>query len=261
MDDYYTKEQTNARIKQAKDDLEEQIQELSEEVASGQTDIQSEIDALETSKADKADVYDKQETDVKLAAKANLSDVYSKDDIDGLLATKASTATTDALNTVVTAHTSDDSIHVSSNEKTAWNNKLDQSALNGYATQQWVEGKGYITGYTESDPIFTGSPAYTITNADKTTWGTVTGKADTTALTAVNNDLTAHTSDQTIHVTATEKATWNAKQDAISDLATIRSNASNAVAQLNGYTITSMTKTQFDSLAVKDPNTIYFVKD
>lgn len=36
----------------------------------------------------------------------------------------------------------------------------------------------------------------------------------------------AHVADSTIHVTSSDKSTWNAKQDAISDLATIRSGAS-----------------------------------
>lgn len=41
------------------------------------------------------------------------------------------------------------------------------------------------------------------------------GKADTTAVTAVNNALTAHTSNNNIHVTASDKTTWNGKQDAL----------------------------------------------
>ena len=41
------------------------------------------------------------------------------------------------------------------------------------------------------------------------------GKADTTAVTAVNNALTAHTSNATIHVTASDKSTWSGKQDAL----------------------------------------------
>ena len=43
---------------------------------------------------------------------------------------------------------------------------------------------------------------------------------------SINDTLAAHTSDIDIHVTATEKSTWNGKQDAISDLETIRNNAS-----------------------------------
>ena len=41
------------------------------------------------------------------------------------------------------------------------------------------------------------------------------GKADTTAVTQVNNALTAHTADTTIHVTSSDKTTWNGKQDAL----------------------------------------------
>ena len=41
------------------------------------------------------------------------------------------------------------------------------------------------------------------------------GKADTTAVTAVNDALTAHTADTTIHVTSSDKTTWNGKQDAL----------------------------------------------
>lgn len=45
------------------------------------------------------------------------------------------------------------------------------------------------------------------------------------AATAVKSSLDEHTGDTTIHITATERTTWNAKQAAISDLATIRSGA------------------------------------
>lgn len=41
------------------------------------------------------------------------------------------------------------------------------------------------------------------------------GKADTTAVTQVNNALTAHTSNTDIHVTTSDKSTWSGKQDAL----------------------------------------------
>lgn len=41
------------------------------------------------------------------------------------------------------------------------------------------------------------------------------GKADTSAVTQVNDVLTAHTADTTIHVTASDKTTWSGKQDAL----------------------------------------------
>ena len=41
----------------------------------------------------------------------------------------------------------------------------------------------------------------------------ISGKADTSAVTQVNNALTAHTANTTVHVSQVEKAAWNAKVD------------------------------------------------
>lgn len=41
------------------------------------------------------------------------------------------------------------------------------------------------------------------------------GKADTSAVTQINDALTAHTSNTDIHVTTSDKSTWSAKQDAL----------------------------------------------
>lgn len=41
------------------------------------------------------------------------------------------------------------------------------------------------------------------------------GKADTSAVTQINDVLAAHTADTTIHVTSTDKTTWSGKQDAL----------------------------------------------
>lgn len=46
----------------------------------------------------------------------------------------------------------------------------------------------------------------------------ISGKAETTAVTAVNNALTAHTANTDVHVTTADKTAWNAKVDT-SDLA------------------------------------------
>lgn len=43
-------------------------------------------------------------------------------------------------------------------------------ALNGYATQSWVTSQGYLTSYTETDPVFTASAAHGITSANITSW-------------------------------------------------------------------------------------------
>lgn len=41
------------------------------------------------------------------------------------------------------------------------------------------------------------------------------GKADTTAVTQINDALTAHTNNTDIHVTTSDKTTWSGKQDAL----------------------------------------------
>jgi len=354
MDNYYTKIQTDARIQQAKTDVEQQIQELSEEVASGQTDIQDDIDALETSKADKTDVYGKQEVDTKLSLKANIADVYNKDEVNGLLSQKASTATTADLQSQInnkqdtlvsgtnlkkvngesllgsgnivisggsgvtsgdvetmidaavsgkqdtsgmTAYTltsttaalqnqingKQDALVSGVNIKTINNQSLlgngnieitgetvdcytkaetnalladkqDTSGMTAYATTETVATKADITALTQINGVLTAHTSdqvIHVTQANKNTWDTVTGKADTTAVTQVNNALTSHTADTNVHTNSSEKTAWNGAV----------TNATNAINQLNGYTITAMSKSDYDLLPSKDVHTIYFLYD
>ena len=98
----------------------------------------------------------------------------------------------------------------------------DIPSLDGYATTGWVESQGYLTGYTETDPLFMASPASGISEQDITNWNAkldssdlepyytsaetdniisnaVSGKLDTSAITAystteeVENMITAAT--------------------------------------------------------------------
>lgn len=78
------------------------------------------------------------------------------------------------------------------------------------------------TGQTETDipltDIFDPDNYVNVTTFTAYTASTSTeigNKADTTAVTQVNNALTAHTADTTIHVTSSDKTTWNGKQDAL----------------------------------------------
>lgn len=83
---------------------------------------------------------------------------------------------------------------------------LTSASLNGYATQTWVSSnyqpKGnYLTGFTESDPVFKASPAGTITQAMINNWNSAGGGFDgsyngpkvtfTTTNTTVSLDLIA----------------------------------------------------------------------
>jgi len=49
------------------------------------------------------------------------------------------------------------------------------TALSGYATQSWVTAQGYLTSYSETDPIFGASPAAGITNTHITNWNSAYG--------------------------------------------------------------------------------------
>lgn len=65
----------------------------------------------------------------------------------------------------------------------------EHQSLSGYATEQWVEDKHYITGVDLSNYATTGD----VNN--------------------VSTALTSHTSNTTIHVTPEQVASWNAKAD------------------------------------------------
>ena len=69
---------------------------------------------------------------------------------------------------------------------------------------------------------FDPSNYYTKTEIDNIVTGitedieeSTSGKADTSAVTQINDELTAHTSNSDIHVTTTDKSTWSGKQDAL----------------------------------------------
>jgi len=61
--------------------------------------------------------------------------------------------------------------------------------------------------------VFDPTNYYTKAQVDDEIEAATSGKADTSAVTQVNDALTAHTADTTIHVTSSDKTTWNGKQD------------------------------------------------
>ena len=61
--------------------------------------------------------------------------------------------------------------------------------------------------------------------------------------------LTEHTADTTVHVTSTEKTSWD-------DAAR---NASNAVTALGGLKLVKLTQSQYDALQTKDSSTLYII--
>ena len=94
----------------------------------------------------------------------------------------------------------------------------EHQSLSGYATEQWVEDKHYITGVDLSDyalkseiPVvptsntaFTNDAGY-ITGVDLSNYATTGDVAN------VSTALTAHSSDTTIHVTPEQVVNWDLK--------------------------------------------------
>ena len=89
---------------------------------------------------------------------------------------------------------------------------VDESAIHslaGYSTT--AEMNAAITGATDALAQSIAEQGYQ-TSGD--VQNAISGKADTTAVTAVNNALAAHTGNSEIHVTVANKNAWNAKLDA-----------------------------------------------
>lgn len=177
--------------------------------------------------------YDEDEIDTALAL---------KQDISGMTA-YTTTAVTDALNTVVTAHTADTSIHVTTSDKTTWNAKQNQlvSGTNiKTINNESLLGSGNIEIGGSIDP-----------SLDLTSDNAVANSAITTAINTVSAQTTAHTSDSTVHVTSADKTSWNSAA----------TDASAAVSALGGLSLVKLTQAQYDALATKDPMTLYIVTD
>ena len=70
------------------------------------------------------------------------------------------------------------------------------------------------------------------------------GKADTTAVTQINDALTAHTSNSDIHVTTSDKSTWSGKQDALVSGTNIKSINGNSLLGSGDLTIDTGNKVE-----------------
>lgn len=78
----------------------------------------------------------------------------------------------------------------------------------------------------------------------------VSGKADSSTVSALTNTVTAHTASTSVHVTSTEKNTWNSKVDS---------------STLNNYLLKSKiwcgTQNEYDSIQNKDSETLYLIHE
>ena len=107
---------------------------------------------------------------------------------------KADTSAVTSVSDSLTAHTANTTVHVTAQDKTNWNNKSDFSGNYNDLTN-----KPTIPTVPTNVSDFTNDAGY-ITSDD------ISGKTN-------QSDFTAHTANTTVHVTASEKSTWNSKSD------------------------------------------------
>ncbi len=127
-------------------------------------------------------------SDISIAVADKITNTQLQNAISAIPAPDLSTLATKveladkADTSVLTAHTTDANIHVTSADKAAWSSKADASALTSH----------------------TGDTTVHVTSGDKATWS---GKADAAS-------LSNHTGDTVIHVSGADKTNWNGKANA-----------------------------------------------
>ena len=191
--------------------------------------LEGKLDASAYTPVDLSDYYTKSETNSQISSATADMATQTWVDNQGYLTEHQSLAeyyTKSEVNGIVTSAVTDVESEIPS--------------LSGYATEQWVTDQHYITGVDLSDyatkseiPVvptnvsaFNNDAGYLTEHQSLSAYSTTaevdimletatSGKADTSALTAVDDAMTGHTSDSTIHVTAGDKEAWNGKQDAL----------------------------------------------
>jgi hypothetical protein len=101
-------------------------------------------------------------------------------------------------------HTENESMHVTEDERTAWN------------TQATVKAKGTLIATQEDLDEHTGNKAIHVAEEERTAWD---AKADASAL-STKVDMSvfdAHKNDAVVHIKEKERETWNGKQDKLTD--------------------------------------------
>ncbi len=197
---------------------------------------------------DLSNYYTKGETnnllDDKLDASAytptDLSSYYNKSEVNSLLDDKL-----------------DASAYTPTDLSQYWTSAQTQSAItqsvSGYATQQWVENQGYLTEHQSLSGYAT--EQWVENQGYLTEHQSLSGYATTATTTNINNALTAHTADTTVHVTQSEKNTWNSKADQSTTYT--KTEVNNIV----NNKFACMTQAEYEALITKDPNVLYLIHE
>ncbi len=199
-----------------------------------------EVDAALSGKASASDVAALQN---EVAAKADTATTYTKTEVDTALGNKADTSAVTAVANDVQTVSGQVATKVNTTDFSAYSAATDariaeDEEVTAAALNNLNENKLDVTAYTPTDL----SNYYTKQETNGVVNGAVSGKADTSA-------VTAHTADTTVHVTSAEKTAWNAKQDALyvytenrnTGTAELHSNYSSLVFSAGGTSITTNT--------------------
>ena len=184
--------------------------------------------------------YDKATIDEKVAGGGSFdpSQYYTKNDVNQLISGFAeSSAVTIEISAATSGLASTSAVTQMldgyATEEWCDNKFLTMGDLGDFATKLWVENQGYLKSADLSN--------YALKSD-------LSGKADTSAVTVINTTLSAHTGDSSIHVTQTEKNTWNSKVDST---------------ELNNYMLKNQiwcgTIAQYNAIPIKDAETLYLI--
>ena len=204
LSDYYTSAQTDTAISNATSGKADtsRVDEIEEVAASALTNLNSRVDELSGSSVTTGTV----KSMITAATDGLASTTYVDNSVSGKADTSAVTADIAAATAATTGwvenqgylttesdpiFTGSPAYGITSEDITNWNSvsgKVDTSAMTAYATTGWVNEQGFITAFTETDPIFTGSPAYGITAQDIANWNAVTGVSTYSAGQYINID-------------------------------------------------------------------------
>ena len=172
----------------------------------------------------------KEDIEITLASIFDASNYYDKDDINNMgyitTETQLSTATTGTGNAIT-------NLTVSGHQITM------------------VKNSTFLTSYTETDPIFTGSPAYNITSQDITNW---------------NNKISSYTETDPVFttsaahsITSEDISNWNSKTDNTGTITGINMNGeskgTSGVVDL-GTVLTSFTETTLSTATTGTGNAV-----
>lgn len=173
-----------------------------------------------------------------------LDDYYDKDEVDAALSGKADTSALTAVNDALTAHTSNGGIHVTSQEKDAWNSKQDTlSAGTG------INISGNVISVTGGGGG--GNNVIEVTQAQYDALESA-GTLDLTALYVITDaSPVSITVDPSLNSGSTNPVANSAITSAI--------NTVNDA--LGGLKLVKLTQNEYDQLATKDPDTLYIISN